>query len=210
MVAAVRDQGGFDSSSSNVSAATILSWVNQRYRDLVAKSKWRKAMLALGPTVAGQAQYAIPENVVDVLSLRVDSSRPWGRTNVDGLWQLTASTSYLTGPAPGVFVPNFEADDDQVIELWPVPETAGLDIDALCALLPAALELADTPRVPEDFHESIVDGAIGMGMERIDERHDEAKPFNEKFDAATKELARRQSSRVGSGPTQIRVAGRHF
>lgn len=203
MVAAVTGQGGFDTSGGHVDEATVISWIEDYYRKLVARTQWRKAEISFGNTVAGQAQYAVPANVVDVRKIRV-AGRPYRRVGIDDLDLLKAGED--TSPRP-VFAPAFEADADAVVELWPVPE-AGQAITSVAALLPPALSAGSSvPAVPEDFHQAIVDGAIAEGMRRIYQRHDDAQQYEQRFEDAVKELKRRANSRIGSGrPSWARVA----
>lgn len=209
MVTAVRSEGGFDSTSSNSTDAVILSWLNQRYREMVAESKWLKSVRDLGPTVAGQAQYAVPDDVTDVRSLRINGSRQWLLVSTEDLWALQDGSAWTRG-APGVFAPNFESDGGPVIEMFPAPTTSGYEITALCAVLPADLTVDATPKVPVDMHQPLVDGAIALGMQRVFERSDLAAPYEGKFQGALDKLKRRANSRIGSGPRQFKVAGVHF
>jgi hypothetical protein len=211
MIRAVKEEGGFDSQSSNSSESVILSWLNQRYREMVAESKWVKSVRDLGPTVAGQGQYAVPEDVTDVRTIRVNGSRQWLLVSTEDLWALQSGDAWTYGAA-GVFAANFESDTDPVIELFPAPSTSGYEITALCAVLPSDLTTSPdaTPKVPIDMHQAIVDGAIGLGLLRVFERSDLAQPYEARFREAVDKLHRRANSRIGSGPRQFKVAGVHF
>jgi hypothetical protein len=204
MTTAVVQQGGFDTDASNTPTATVESWINEKYRELVARSLWRKILVDLGPTVANQAQYAIDADIVDIRALRLDSGRRWLRVSTEQLFDLQSDDAWLSR-AEGAYAPNFEADGDAVVELWPVPDTAGQAINTLSAVYPADLTGADVPKVPVDFHEAIVSGAIGLGLLRIEENAAAAAPYDLLFEAAVSRLTRRANSRVGSGPTQARV-----
>lgn len=207
MVTAIRSQGGFDTTSSQTTDAVLLSWVNAKYAEMVADAKWSRAVLELGPTVAGTSQYLIPDRVTDIRTLRVGGSRPWSLANLEGLWDLQAAVSTLDSGVPGVFVANWQADGDAVVELSPTPTTDGLAIEAQCSVLPDDLTTVPdtTPKVPADVHQAIVDGAIGLGLGRVYERHDAAVPYEQNFQDAIQKLMRRSKSRVGSGPMQFPV-----
>jgi hypothetical protein len=207
MVTAVKREGGFDTQGANIDDATILSWLNEAYRRLVGESKWRKATRELGPTVAGEGQYALGDDVTDVAALQVAGSGPWLRVSQTDLWEITVGTRSFSGA--GVFAPDYQADGTAVVELYPPPSTAGLPISALAAVLPSALTTSpDTsPAVPADLHQSIVDGAIGIGLHRIYERHDAAAPYDARLDGAVQKLERRGNSRVGSGPARAKIWG---
>lgn len=211
IIDAVVGEGGFDTSAVDTTRAVILGWVQTRYNGALSASRWRKMAVPLGPTVAGQAQYALPAHVIDMRRLRVDGSRPWLRVTGEDLWDLQAGAAILRGNT-GAFAPNFEADADQVVELWPAPDKSGLAIDALCEVTDTT-QLADSgagagsvPNLPDDLHRPIlVKGAIAEGLTVIEKRPDLAAPFEGEAAAAIKELTRRARSRVGSGPWQARV-----
>lgn len=211
MVAAVKLEGSFDTSGSNQSDATLLSWINQLYRRLAIQSGYVKAVVELGPTVAGQAVYALPATVAEVTALRVGATREWTRTNAEGMWDLQAGTAAVVG-ADGAFAPSFDADGAQGVTIHPTPATSGLAVSALAVLIPALLTTSPdtTPVVPEDFHQDIVSAAISFGHARIDGRNDLAVPAEQRFAAAVQLLKRRSKTRVGRGPVQLRVAGVHF
>lgn len=205
-VSKVVSEGGFDTSSSNTSADTVRSWVNERVREALATSKYRKATVEIGPTVAGQAQYALPEHVVDVRALRVASGRRWTRASTEELYDLQGGDAWLRS-SPGAFAANFEADTDPVVELWPAPDEDGSTITLLAAVsLEAELATGDTIPLPSDLAQRIaVDGAIALGRRRIDEREDLAAGYELRFEKAVQELSRRANSRMGSGPHQIGI-----
>jgi hypothetical protein len=52
-----------------------------------------------------------------------------------------------------------------------------------------------------------VEGAIAMGLARMDERFDSAGYFDERFVNAVGRLKRRRHGHVGRGATKIRVFG---
>lgn len=208
MVAAVVQQGGFDTRSANVSVATILGWLNEKRREIVGESRWAKAIRELGPTVVAQSQYELPGDVVDVMGVRVGGGRPLLRIGTADLWELQSGGGRIVGGAGG-FAPNFTTSGVSVVELWPAPGEAGQPISALVAALPPDLALggaADT-LLPEDVQQGIVDGAIGIGFSRIYERPSDGAAHEARFQAKLQKLSRRANSRVGSGPVRIRVSG---
>ncbi len=215
MIAAVRDQGGFDNTSLATSQAVILSWLNARYRELVAESGFLRGTRELGPTVAGQAEYALPDSVVRVVRLRVGSLRPFAAMQVDDLWLLQGGNATLESGVDGAFAPSWSADGTENVMIYPTPSSEadvtlgdGESIDAVCVVLPDPLAAGDSgPVVPEDFHEAIVDGAISLGLLRDDGSAGLAQPFEERFQAAIVRLKKRATARVGKGPVQARVAG---
>lgn len=216
MVTAVLTQGGFDSTSSATSQAVALSWLEARYQEMCAESGYTQAIRELGPTVADQDEYALPESVTRVVGLRVGTSRPWTPVKLEDLWALSAGTARLEGGMIGAFAETWSEETadagTEKVKLYPAPTEAALDVLAICVVSPPALSLSanTAPRVPTDFHEYIVDGAIAMGLRRDDSREDEAAPYEARFKDATGRLGMRRRKRVGRGPIQGRVASVHF
>lgn len=210
LLAAVKSQGAFDASSGNVSDVTVLSWVNARYRELCVQAKWLKAVVELGPTVAGVATYVLPDNVSEITALQIGGAGEATRLKAEELWTLKAGNGSLDGWPRQAYAPTFSTDgSQQQVEVWPAPAEAGVAVQALAVLVPADLTLEASPVVPRDFQDAIVDGAIGLGYLRSDGRADLAAPFEAKFDVAVQRLRRRATTRVGQGPVQIRVVGRN-
>jgi hypothetical protein len=172
IIDAIVTEGGFDPSSSAVPRATILGWLQAIYDDALAETHWRRVTKELGPTVAGQQEYAVTAEVLQVKSLRVNGSRTWLRITTEEMFELEGGNGAWKG-APGVFSPNFEADADTAVELAGIP--------------------------PQFHRELFVDGGIGMGRRTIDERPDLAEPFELIRAGAKKKLEKLAKSRIGSG-----------
>jgi hypothetical protein len=215
-LAAVEREGGFDSSSSSTSQGTIRGWINEAVQDALAKSKYRKAVVRFGPTVAGQAQYAIPTNVVNVRTLRVGDS--YGYMEIAGIEELWALKGGAASIWPGGFLATY-ADDAEgstaedtkpMIEVYPAPTEDGLVIEGVAAVTPAEItdDTAGTYELPlpADLVRPIaVDGAIGIGKLRVDERADLAAPFEKRRMDAVGELTKRANGLVGGRRAQLRI-----
>jgi hypothetical protein len=213
-IAAVQAQ--FDSTAAVSDDAAVRSWINECVQEAVGEAKWLKKSLALGPTVADQSEYALPTDgsvdatateVVDIVALNVNGSKPWLRVSTQEMWELQAGASRLSWAA-GAYAPNFQTDTDPVVELYPAPETAGYAIEALAAVLPldivSGTSGATVLPLPDDLAGRIaVDGAIGLGLTRLQEQVDPA-PFLARFAQGKAELKRRANTRIGSGPTRVR------
>lgn len=211
IVSGVKSQGGFD-----VDDAMVGGWVNEMHRTAVASSKWLMQTYLLGPTVAGQAAYVLPASIVEVDGLFIEGPEgvaEYSRVGTVDLWDLKAGNASLEGRGAGVFAPNFAAagtvlaGGTKQIELYPAPDATGLNISVLAAMEPADLVTGDSPIIPLDLHGDLLDGAISLGMGRIDERLDSAAVYGQKFAAMVAELTRRATRRVGSGPQRLRLYG---
>ncbi len=209
LVTRVQVEGGADTTTSGVTAATVKARLNDRYRQLVSWSKWNMASVSLGMTVIGQAEYALPSNVVDLAAVKVGTT-PYARAGQEDLWSLTAGRTRLGGDQ-GIFAPDYTAAGVHQIELYPVPTAAGDEITGLASVIPADLvNDSDIPIIPEDFHYAIAEGAVADLLAFVDERPEQAVYFEERFAKAVDGLTRRKNSRIGSGPSQVAVAGYHF
>lgn len=63
-------------------------------------------------------------------------------------------------------------------------------------------------KVPSEFYDALIEGAIATGLTRVESRPDLAAPFETKFADACTELLTEVNKRYrGSGPAQIRLAG---
>lgn len=209
-ITAVTVEGGFDTTSTATSDATIRGWIHECVQDAVGRAKWRKSRVELGPTVAGQAQYPVPASVVGLRALRVGTSAPWSRVSTDELWEIEGGVRRLRAGTPGVFAPEFELDADAVISLYPVPTEGGLSILALAAVTAPAITAVTDPAtdlgLPEDLVRPIVvEGPVGIGLERVMERPDLAAPHTARFESAVQELSRRANSRIGRGPVRVPI-----
>jgi hypothetical protein len=213
-VALVTAQGGFDTSQANTSTSNILGWITEAVQSAVAEAKWLKQIRELGPTVANQAQYLMDGDIVDLRMLRVGGSRPWARTNLDKMWQLEAGYGWVKD-APGAFA---EGEDSQSaadasnaqkwVRLWPVPTSAGMSLEALCAVQHPAFAASDATviQLPDDIVRSIaVDGAIGLGLQYAHGRPDLSAGFMQSWADGKARLGKRTKSRMGSGPQQAQV-----
>lgn len=209
MVTAVTVEGGVDTTTGQVTADQVKDRINARYRQMVATARYRMAQITIGPTVAGQAEYALEDDIVHVDGILV-GALPYRRQSQTTLWRLRAGDARLSGRG-GIFAPDFAGDGARQVELYPAPTDAGIVITALAALQPVALSGDnDEPIVPLDYQDAIVEGAIADFLTRLDERPDLAGVFEQKFTDKTEFLKRLQKSQLQSGPSQIQVGGYHI
>jgi hypothetical protein len=207
----VRTQGGFDTSTSNIAVADVQGWIQERYKALVAESRWRKAEITIGTAVSGDPTYLLPTTVVDLEGLAI-AGVPYDPVGVDQLWRLRNNQLALERGSNGVFGLEPLADGTQQVSLYPTPgsDQNGQAIIGLAALFPDPLVSGASPIVPDDSHEALVWGAIATGLATIEERLDSAGYFETQFATAIEKLKRRTNSRVNTGPTQILIKGFHW
>lgn len=198
----VRTEVGVGSSDAQVD-----QWINERYKEAVARSEWRRAIINLGPTVAGTASYTLPTNVVRILAgLQIGTAEyhPIGQSD---LWGAQSGRLHIT-PAWRL---SYTSTGTRQIILDDPPDTSGDAINALVALLPDTLTANDSPIFPEDLHPGLVDGAAATGLSRYAEQRSAAEWHEARFREMIQELKRRAST-MGqpTGPVQVGVFGYHF
>lgn len=204
LVEALKDEGGHD-----VSTTMRGAWLNEVHKRAVAESQWQMESLSLGVTVVDGALVVIPDRVVDIVGLYLDDgSGPahYARVSTTDLWDLKGGRRSVSGPG-GVFGPAFGDVGERFVELWPAPKVAGVAIEALAAVVPATMVSGSSPVIPEDMHGDLKDGAIALGLLRVDERPDAAAVFDARLREMIVKLGRRKRSRVGSGTARMKVYG---
>jgi hypothetical protein len=212
LVAKVVTEGGFDTAASDTTSDTVLSWINEMYREMVVSAEWLRSERQLGVTVVGQDLYDLADDVIRISKVAVNGDSSWKIVAAEELLDLKWQGDVALWSAPGVVAQVYdEVTGKQKLQLWPAPQAAGYAIQALASILPAPLTTTPTdtpPLLPVDVHEAIADGAIGLGRLRIDERDDLAEPYLQKFQAAVGKLVKRRRSRIQDGAWQAGVGGR--
>jgi hypothetical protein len=176
----------------------IFGWLMDRSRVLNAEAAW---LLKTATVTADGASRAYP------LPARRDLDRgghlgttPYQRSTMHALdgW-------YATGIASPVGLYADGADEQGTPLLQIYPDVAG-DLSVRYVGDVPENRAAPSP-FPPDFDEALVEGAIAIGLARMDERFDSAGYFDERFVNAVGRLKRRRNGHVGRGATKIRVFG---
>lgn len=187
----------------------IEQWINDRYRRMVAESRWRMVETTIASTIAGTSVYAVAPELVDLQSLKVGDV-VYTAASRGELWVLRDpnDNKYLSGP--GIYVPSFDGAGGAAIELYPTPGEDGIAIVALSAYVPETLTGSDVPIIPLDMHDALLSGAIAESLRVLDARADLAAPYEDRFLSAIELMRRRSNSRIGSEPVTPRIKGVHF
>lgn len=199
----VVQEGQFD-----VSAAQALRWLSRRHRFMVAESRCFRKTVEVGPTVAGQRDYELPSDLVEIMEVLV-SGTTYGKARHVDLPLGEAGYLILDGDG-GIVAPEETSDGAAEIALYPTPGSDGDSITVRGAFLPPDLDTADdsTLKLPGDFSDALVAGAIATGLKRIEHRQDLAAGHEAEFREGVERL-RVQTRRKyrGPGPATIRVRG---
>lgn len=179
--------------------------INQAYRQMVADAEAIKSRITFGPTVVGQADYEIDPRVIAIRTLRV-GGYAYDRQAIDDLDDLVANDAWVRGAYRGFFAPNFSAGANPEVTIYPVPTADGVTMTARASLLPDdMIEDGEYPKLPADFHEDLVDGAMATVLRRDDERLGDSQALEARFKERIRELHGRLNRRVGGGPARVKL-----
>lgn len=184
--------------------AVIRGWVQDRIRRMVSAARWRKASRELGPTVAGQADYDVDDDIVDIgKSLWIGGDR-YHRASQEEMVEAQQGRLWVRG-AKGAWAPQYGTDASQGITIWPTPETSGDVITVIAALLPPETADAAEPPIPEDLHHHIWRGAVADGLGVGDEDPQAAK-WEAEYREGEMLLTARANRRLAGGPGRIKMS----
>lgn len=207
LVANVLTEGNFDATEPQV-----LQWLTRRQRTMCSRTRVYRKKLSIGPTVAEQQAYTVPKEVVEIREVLVNGIT-YGTGRHSDLAQGAQGYLWLDGlylDGGGISTREDDSTGTTKLALYPTPTEAGLEVTLIAVCLPPDLVVGEdsTIKVPGDFLDALVAGAIATGLTRIESRPDLAQPFETIFSAACTELETQVNRRFrGAGPAQIRVVG---
>lgn len=180
----------------SVDPSVALAWLLDRARVLNAEARWLFVTGTATPSgdVDGR-YYDLPEETIWLEAVLVNGI-PYQRSTqhaMDARWAgNTGNTAgiYALGGSEGIF--QIHPRTISPVEIRHVYDVVVFDS-------------AEQPPFPTDFYEALVDGAVAIGLARMDERFDSAGYFDAKFGSAIDRLRRRRHAQVGRGATPIRV-----
>lgn len=202
LVSQLRDEIGFDVSGGD---STLLGWLNSRHRRMVVDSRcYRRRTVISGGTVAGQADYVLPPDVLEVGAVEVDGA-PYDRARRQDVELAKVSLAVFVGPS-GVVAQGANGASAEVLSFYPAPDTGGLEISLLGPVRPPELSTSPVvnPVVPAEFFEGLVHGAAAVGLRRTDSRHDEANQYEQHYLSEIERLRKLVRRRWG-GVARIQI-----
>lgn len=188
LIAAVRAQ-------IDISDDQAYAWLLDRARVMNGEASWLVEQTAWVST--GDDTYPMPDGLVKTEAVIVNGY-PYRRSTPGSVDAARSGNIRRALYA--------EAWDDQGVQwlqLWPAPSVAAQII--LRYLADVSDDRAGSPPFPTDIQGVLADGAIAVGLARMDERFDSAGYFDAKFADGIQRLKRRRSSHVGRGGTPIRI-----
>lgn len=184
-------------SQFDVTQVQAVAYVNERLDEMVASAEWLMVTKSLGTTVAGQTNYALAADLVDLAAVKIvdgDDTNLYYGVSLDDLWRADAGDLTASG-----FAIDYQADGDPDIRLSPAPETAGLTITGLYAQLPGTLTYGSGSvlPIPRDVHKPLLAGARADCYDE-EGRQDLAAKDEQLFQTGIGKLNRRKNSRGDS------------
>jgi len=172
--------------------------VNRWVRRLAVASLWVRDERELGPTVAGQDRYVIDPDIIEIHDLVVGADLS-ERQSVETLFRLGAGSAFLVnGPPWTVYADRADATTGaKLLMLYPIPDSDGVSLTALCAVIPATLGENDTPPFPDDQIETLLNGCKATLYREQDENPDEGATYEALFAQEAEDLRRRRNGMLG-------------
>jgi hypothetical protein len=202
----VRVETGFD-----VVEATALRWLNRAWRRMISEARAYRKSVTVGSTAVGTAFYAF--SPIEAYSFEVGGV-PYGIARRSDRYAASQGTLWVSPDGSGLVSGDADSTGARGITLVPVPDTGGLAITSFAAAMPADLTIDTNGNtllaavLEGDFHEELVAGAISIGLKRLDQRADQAGPYDQDYLSGTERLRLRTRRRyAGAGPAQIRILG---
>jgi hypothetical protein len=185
----------------HVTPETAKAWLLDRARVMNAEAQWNQT--AIGIEATGERYIPMPPNYVTSDAVLVGGV-PYERSSQHKLDQIFDQSGYWPGRI-GVYSEGVSPETTMpTMQLYPVPGPPTM------IEIRYVFDLSDTDLTtpfPSDIDSCVVDGAIAMGLARMDERFDSAQYFETRFTDGIARLRRRRHGKMGSGYHQIRVVG---
>lgn len=208
LVTNVMTEGSFD-----VTEAQALQWLSRRHQLMCTRTRCYRKRLTVGTTIAGQLDYLLPPEVSEIREVLVNGI-PYGEGRHSDLAQGKLGYIWLDGlyayAGGGLYLHDYDANGETTIALYPTPTEGGQQIVVYAVCRPPDLQPGEDfgIKIPHEFLDALVAGAIATGLTRTEARADLAGPFEQTFSAGCAELLSQVNRRFrGSGAAQIRLSG---
>jgi hypothetical protein len=202
LTARLNSLGGFDLSDSE--ACDLL---NDAQAEAARRSRYPRKTVELGPTVGGQAAYALPADFLLPQTVAV-AGVPWPSSDRETVRQYERGE--LVMQSQGVY---YEAADDEgnrALYLYPTP--SGEDTLALeYVYSPAPLSVDEPAGEPTAFpgywHPKLVHFVAAPYYELVEDDAELAEFHQGKADLAVSDLTRYDNERQGAEPFVVQISG---
>lgn len=183
----------------DVSDDQAYAWLLDRARVWNAEASWLLTSTAF--PADGSRYYDLPGDCVWIEAVLL-GPKPYQRSTFPALDARYAG-SWGSGFC-GVYAEGANANGDLVLQIHPDSSDPAAVLN-LRYVADVPDDRDQSPPFPVDFDEALVEGAIAIGLARMDERFDSANYFDERFRNGGDRLKRRRHGVIGRGATAIRV-----
>lgn len=209
LVASVKEDGQLDASE-----AQVLRWLNTRHRQLCARTKCYRRTVDLGALPEGQSSIAVPPGVVEILQVQV-GDQVYGHARHQDFQEGERGFIWLGGGEGGIAGREDSETGQQRLRIFPalspgIDPEPGAHVVIYAAMQPPPLVAGQDSsiKVPDDYFDALVSGALATAMLRVEARQDLAASHEEIFTTACGELLRETNRKYrGVGPARIRIIG---
>jgi hypothetical protein len=198
----VKDQATFAETDT-----VIDGWIIEKELEAVVEAGWDRRIVQIALTVANTGDYVLDQNIADIHALYVDGLEYEGE-DIEAMFALREGARYLTHG--GVYSDFPASDGTPQLALYPIPDTAGLEVKALVTYTPVDLVAGGYPRIPRELQHYLADGAIAEGYRLRSENSQEAADHELRYQGMIEKLRKRRNTRHRGGPVQIGLRGTHF
>lgn len=189
----------------DVTDAEAAGYLNEAQAELCTQSGWTRANVELGPTISGQAAYALADQIFEPLDIYVDGGR-YSNADESVVREIEAGTFRLRARA--IWWLSSDASGAMHVSLYPTPSEA-LTLTATAVVYPDDMvDETDTPACPRNFNRGLIEYAQAISLGGSEDDMDRKQLHMDEFERQVIRLRqhriRRSSGRNGA---QIRVIG---
>jgi hypothetical protein len=172
-----------------------------RYHRAIHESGYSRAEIDLGTGDGGTHQFEVPDRVLDLRNIQ--GERRWVKGPLENVRDARVGAVSLPH---AVYAEYHDEDGTAMVALHPPPK-AGVRVSAMCVVEPPAPNYTSgRPIIPEAVQEPIlIDGPMASLLMLEDERADSAQYHEQRYQDGIRALIRLTNSRMGSGPSMVRV-----
>lgn len=174
-----------------------LRLLNEADADMSVRSGWTRERLELGPAVADQSDYDLPESVYQPLHFYVDGL-PYEQGDEDMVSRINTDTSLQVR---GIwYLPT-----ETTLAIYPLP-AGGESLLATCVVYPTEFTASGAFHVPPDSRRALLNYVryVSLGSSEDDSSRID---YAQEYEAELERLRRRRISRVGRGGAKMRIRG---
>ncbi len=147
-----------DENGAQINDADILRWVNDAMRDIALRNNLLP-IKATTATVAAQQDYALPSDLLTLVSVRYGTEKLAALT-------LQEADEYVDASTNNQGVPQYFSVWGSTISLYPIPTDANTSLNLFYNRQPLVVnDNSDIPEIPAAYHLRLVEYCIAQAFE---------------------------------------------